>query len=334
DRPLFVLQTGARTANGIRDRFHSLILTDHTFVEFSFQMHQLLALTLQHFSYRNAGPARDNFSDIFTFYFFLQHGAPFLDFSQLGLRFFQVRFQLVDGTIPKLGYLFVVTLAFGLFCFITRGFDGLFEIACFLDELSFLIPLRLHSVALLFQIRQLFINALDLGFGIVALQGFAFNLQLAYLSLNAVQFFGHRVDLQAQPRGCLINQVDSLIGQKALGDVTVRQLGRADDRTVSDTYTVMQFISLLEPAQDGNSIFHGGFLDHYGLEASFQRFVLLDIFAVFGQRGGADGMQFAAGQRWFQDICGVHRSFRGAGADQRMNLINKENNLSVGVLHF
>src|SRR5699024_5343312 len=133
DRPLFVLQTGARTANGIRDRFHSLILTDHTFVELSFQMHQLLALTLQHFSYRNAGPARDNFSDIFTFYFFLQHGTPFLDFSQFSLRFLQVRFQLVDGTIPKLSYFFVVYLAYGHFRFITRVFDGLFQILSFMD---------------------------------------------------------------------------------------------------------------------------------------------------------------------------------------------------------
>ena len=57
-------------------------------------------------------------------------------------------------------------------------------------------------------------------------------------------------------------------------------------------------------------------------------------FAVFVQRGGADGAQFAASQRGLQHVRGVHRAFGGSCADQGVQFVDEKNNLAVGFGNF
>jgi hypothetical protein len=68
-----------------------------------------------------------------------------------------------------------------------------------------------------------------------------------------------------------------------------------------------------------------------GLEAAFERAVLLDGLAELGRRGGADALDFAARERRLQDVGGVERAFGRARAHQRVQLVDEDD--GVLVLH-
>ena len=94
----------------------------------------------------------------------------------------------------------------------------------------------------------------------------------------------------------------------------------------------MHFVLLAQPAQDGDGVFHVGLADKDDLEAALQRGVLLDVLAIFVQRGRADGAQLAACQRRLQHVGGVNRAFGRAGAHQRVQLVDEQDDLSLRLL--
>ena len=96
----------------------------------------------------------------------------------------------------------------------------------------------------------------------------------------------------------------------------------------------MDFVLLLQAAQNRDRVLDRRLIDEDGLEAPRQRGVLLDIFAVFVQGGGADAMQLAARQRRLQQIGRIHRPFRVARAHQRMQFVDEENDLAGRRGHF
>ena len=65
-------------------------------------------------------------------------------------------------------------------------------------------------------------------------------------------------------------------------------------------------------------------VDQHLLEAPLERRVLLDVLAVFVERGGADAMQLAARERGLQHVAGVDRAFGLAGADHRVDLVDED----------
>ena len=73
-----------------------------------------------------------------------------------------------------------------------------------------------------------------------------------------------------------------------------------------------------------------GSLDEHRLEAPGQRRVLLDVLAVLVERGGADAVQLAARQRGLEHVGGVHRALGLAGADQRVQLVDEQDDLALG----
>ena len=52
------------------------------------------------------------------------------------------------------------------------------------------------------------------------------DLQLRELAVDDVDLGGHRVDLDAQAARGLVDEVDRLVGQEAVGDVAVRERRR------------------------------------------------------------------------------------------------------------
>ena len=92
----------------------------------------------------------------------------------------------------------------------------------------------------------------------------------------------------------------------------------------------MQLVFLLDAAQDRDRVLDRRLADEDRLEAPRQRRVLLDVLAVFVERGGADAVQLAARQRRLQHVGGVHRAFGLAGADQRVQLVDEEDDLARG----
>jgi hypothetical protein len=75
-----------------------------------------------------------------------------------------------------------------------------------------------------------------------------------------------------------------------------------------------------------------GSLDEDRLEAAGQRGVLFDMLAVFVERGRADAVQFAAGKGRLQQVGRVHGAVRLAGADQRMHLVDEQDDRAGGGL--
>jgi len=63
--------------------------------------------------------------------------------------------------------------------------------------------------------------------------------------------------------------------------------------------------------------------DQHLLEAPLQGGVLFDVLAVLVERGRADAMQLAPGERGLQHIAGVDRAFGLAGADHGVQLVDE-----------
>jgi len=96
---------------------------------------------------------------------------------------------------------------------------------------------------------------------------------------------------------------------------------------------VVQFVFVLDPAQDADRVLDAGLVDEDRLEAPLQRGVLLDIFLVFVERGRADAMQLAAAERGLEQIARIHAALARAGADQRVHFVDEQDDLPFGTLH-
>ena len=92
----------------------------------------------------------------------------------------------------------------------------------------------------------------------------------------------------------------------------------------------MQLVFLLKSAQDRDGVLDRRLGDVDRLEAPGERRVLLDMLAVFVERGGADAMQLTAGERGLQQVGGVHCPIGLAGADQGVHLVDEQDDLAVG----
>ena len=108
----------------------------------------------------------------------------------------------------------------------------------------------------------------------------------------------------------------------------MRQCRRRHDCRILDTNAMMNLIALFQPTQDRNRVFHIGFAHEDDLEAPLEGCVFLDVLAVFVQGGGANRTQFSACQSRLEHVRGVNGAFRGAGADQSVQLVDKQNHLS------
>ena len=113
----------------------------------------------------------------------------------------------------------------------------------------------------------------------------------------------------------------------------MRQVDGGNDGVVLDAHLVVVFVALLQAAQDGDGVLRRGLIDHDGLEAAFQRLVLLKIFLILLERRGADASQLAAGQGGLQDVGGVHGALALAGPHEGVYLVDEEDDASLGARH-
>ncbi len=88
-----------------------------------------------------------------------------------------------------------------------------------------------------------------------------------------------------------------------------------------------------QSAQDGDGVLHARLVDQDLLEAAFEGGVLLDVLAVLVEGGGADHVEFAAGEHRLEHVARVHGSFGGACADDRVEFVDEEQDAPLGGLH-
>ncbi len=163
---------------------------------------------------------------------------------------------------------------------------------------------------------------------------FSLDFELFDASFDRIEFLRHRIDLDAEFRCCLIDEVNRLVRQKAIGDVAVAELGRSDDRTVGDSHAVMHFVPFLQAPQNGNRVFHIRFGDQDGLEPTFQRRVFFDVLTVLVDRGCANRPKSASRKRRLEHVRCIDRPLGRAGADQRVQLVDKEDNFPFRFFDF
>src|SRR5262249_10171447 len=149
-----------------------------------------------------------------------------------------------------------------------------------------------------------------------------------------VDFCGKRIDLNTKRCGGFVDQVNGLVGQVAIRDVAVRQRSGGDNRRVFDTNAVMDFVALFQSAQNGDGVFDIRLAHEHDLEATFERWVFLDVSAIFVQGGGADGAQLSAGERGLEHVGSVNRAFASTCADERVKLIDEQDDLALRVFDF
>src|SRR5215210_293568 len=137
----------------------------------------------------------------------------------------------------------------------------------------------------------------------------------------------HRLDARAR-RG-LVDEVDRLVGQEAVRDVAVRELGRGLERLVGDADAVVLLVAVAEPLQDLDGVVLGGLVHADLLEAALERGVALEVLAVFVERGRANRLELATGERRLEDAGRVDRALGGAGADEVVELVDEQDDVAA-----
>ena len=152
--------------------------------------------------------------------------------------------------------------------------------------------------------------------------------------LHLIDFDRHAADLHPQRRACFVDDVDGLVRQEAIADVSVRQNRGGHDRRVLDANSVVNLVLLFQAAEYSDRVVHRRLAHQHRLETPRESRVLFHVLAVFRERRRADAAQIAARQRRFQHVGRVDRAFGRARAHQRMQFIDEANQLAVGIRDF
>ena len=92
---------------------------------------------------------------------------------------------------------------------------------------------------------------------------------------------------------------------------------------------MVSLVLVAESVKNFDSLLGSRLTDHNGLKTSFKSRVLLDMAAVFVDRGRADHLKLAPCKRGLENVRGIDSAFRAACTDYRMDLIDKEDDLRV-----
>src|SRR5439155_21187908 len=138
----------------------------------------------------------------------------------------------------------------------------------------------------------------------------------------------HAPDAEARPG--LVDEVDGLVGQEAVGDVAVGQVGGGHDGLVGDGDAVVGLVAVAYALEDVDGVGDGGLLDLDGLEPALEGGVLLEVLAVLVEGGGPDRLQLTPGQHGLEDGGGVDGTLGGAGADEGVELVDEQDDVAAG----
>ena len=329
-----ILDAGARTLHGFGDDAHGLVLTHDAGLEIIGQAEDLLALAFEELAHGHAGPAGDDFGDLFGRDGLAEETGGGL---RRALELGDVLLELGDGAVTELGDFLQLAGALGL------GHVGLgvFELSTGRSDLGHGLlvgdPAGAESGLLLAGGAEFLAEHGEPGLGgfvLLVLQSGFLDLELEHAAIEGVEFLGHAVDLGADLGASLVDEVDGLVRQEARGDVTVGKRGRLDERGVFDAHAVVDLEALLEAAQDRDRIGHAGRIDQDLLEAAFERGILLHVLAELLQSRGTDAVQLTARQHGLEEIGRVHRAVGLTGPDERVHLVDEEQDAAFGGLNF
>ena len=144
------------------------------------------------------------------------------------------------------------------------------------------------------------------------------------LLLGRLELGGRGAVPKPDAAGGLVDEVDGLVREVAVGDVADGEVGRGAGSVVGDLDAVMALEALADAEEDLDGLLQGRLLDHDRLEAALEGGVLLDVLAELVEGRGADALQLAARQRRLEDVGGVDGALRGPGTHERVQLVDEE----------
>ncbi len=170
------------------------------------------------------------------------------------------------------------------------------------------------------------------GVVLLLLERLLFDLELGLAPFDLVDLGGDRVDLDLEPRSGLVDQVDRLVGEEPVGDVALGKSCGGDHGGVGDAHAVVGLVALLEATQDRDRVGDVRLADEDGLEAPLECGVGLDVLSELVERGCTNGAELASGEHRLQEVGGVNGTFGSAGADDRVELVDEEDDAAGGFL--
>ena len=99
---------------------------------------------------------------------------------------------------------------------------------------------------------------------------------------------------------------------------------------VGDPDAVVDLVALLQPAKDRDRVGDVGLGDVDRLESPLQGRVPLDVAAVLVRRGGADADDLASRRAGFRMFAASSRPVRVASADDRVQLVQENDDRALG----
>ena len=194
------------------------------------------------------------------------------------------------------------------------------------------IPAGLEAAQLLASVRELvlqLLQALLAGWILGLLELHLLHLVARDLALQFVDLLRGGVELHAQVRGRLIDQIDGLVGQLTAGNIAVRERRGGDQRVVADRHLVVRLVTLLQATQNRDRVLHARLAHEHLLETTLKRRVLLDVLAVLVQRGRADQAKLAARQHGLEHVRRAQGAVRRTGTDDRVNLVDEQHDVAA-----
>ena len=154
---------------------------------------------------------------------------------------------------------------------------------------------------------------------------------MALASLDDVDLGRHRVDLDAQLAGGFVDEIDRLVRQETIGEVSIREHRCTHERVVLDAYTVVHLVAFLQPSQDRDRVVDRRFTDIDLLESSFECRVLLHVLAILVEGRRADHAQLATSKHRFDHVPRIHGALCAARSDERVDLVDEGDDVPLGV---
>ena len=333
DRAARVLDAGAGADHRVGDQPDRLVLADYPPVEDLVEAQELLPLRLHEAGDRDPGPAGDDLGHLGLADALAQE-ARGVAVARLRLGGCQTRFEPGEDAVLQLGGTAQVGGALGLLDGETGLLDLLAQPADRGDLGPLLLPLGAHRALPLLQVGELAAQVGEpFAAPLVALLGerLLLDLELEDPAGDLVELGGQRVDLGADHRARLVDQVDRLVGQETVGDVPVREDRGRHERAVLDLDAVVDLEALFEAPQDRDGVLDARGVDEHRLEPPLERGVLLDLLPVLVERGGADAVELAAREHRLEEVRGVGGALGLAGADDGVELVDEEDHPPVAL---
>ena len=160
-------------------------------------------------------------------------------------------------------------------------------------------------------------------------RSFLFAVKLLKLFFEFLDCIRHGNGLHANLGSSFVHEINGLIRQKAVRNITMGQLHGCFNRLILDLCAMERFIFVPQTKKDLNGILCAWFADHDGLEAPLQSRVLFNVFFVFVERGCADDLNLPTGKRRLQDIRSIDGALGSSGTNERMHFIDKKNDIAI-----